>query len=76
MKLLWLIVAGTCIIIAAILLLLGRFDAAFLVAVLVVVSWFLNYRAQVSRQLEEMNQQELNDQEGENFDEENNDSEK
>lgn len=74
MKLLWLIGAGTCILVAAVLLLLGKFDAAFVVAVLGMVSWFLNYRAQVSRQLEE--QYELNDQEGDNDDDENNDSAK
>ena len=74
MKLLWLIAAGTCIVIAAVLLLMGKFDAAFAVAVLGIVSWFLNYRAQVSRQLNEQDQQELNDQEGDNYDDENSDS--
>ena len=74
MKFLWLVAAGTCILIAAVLLLLGKFDAAFVVAVLGMVSWFLNYRAQVSRQLEK--QYELNDQEGDNNDDENNDSAK
>ena len=51
MKLLWLIAAGSCIVIAAVLLLLGQFNAAFVVAVLGLVSWFLNYRAQVSQDL-------------------------
>ena len=73
MKLLWLIAAGTCIVIAAVLLLLGKFDAAFLVAVLGMVSWFLNYRAQISGQLEEQYQREL-DQEGDNDGDENNGS--
>jgi len=72
-KLFWLIAAGTCIVIAAVLMLMGKFDSAFVVAVLGIVSWFLNYRTQVSRQLEEQNQQEL-DQEGDNYDNANSDS--
>ena len=76
MKLFWLIAAGTCIVIAAVLLLMGKLDAAFVVAVLGIVSWFLNYRAQVSRQLDEQDQQEQNDQEGDNYDDENSDSQK
>lgn len=75
MKLLWLIAAGVCIVVAAVFLLLSKFDTAFMVAVLGVVSWFLNYRAQVSRQLNEQDQQELNDQEGDNYEDETQDSE-
>lgn len=74
MKLVWLIAAGTCIVTSAVLMLLGNFDAAFVVAVFGIVSWFLNYRAQVSRQLEEQNQQEF-DQEGDNYDDENSEPE-
>jgi hypothetical protein len=41
----WSIVAGACLFIAAAaVLLLGRMDAAFVVATLGVVAWFLNER--------------------------------
>lgn len=71
MKLLWLIAAGTCIVIAAVFMLLGQFNAAFVVAVLGLVSWFLNYRAQVSGHLETRDQQQRNDQEGDDDENEN-----
>lgn len=58
------IAAGACIVGAAVFLLLGQFNAAFVVAVVGLISWFLNYRAQVSHHLEE--QQRSNDQEGDN----------
>lgn len=69
MKLTWLIAAGCCIVIAAGLLLLNKFNAAFVVAVLGLVSWFLNYRADVSKDLDEQNPPRLNDQEGDDDDE-------
>ena len=52
MKTLWLTLAGCCIVGAAVLIILGHFDGAFVVAVLGMVSWFLNYRAQVKRSLD------------------------
>ena len=57
------IVAGICIVTAAVFLLRGDFNAAFVVAVIGLVSWFLNYRAQVRESLaaEDLRQ---NDQEG------------
>ena len=58
------IAAGACIIGAAVFLLLGQFNAAFVVAVIGLMSWFLNYRAQVSHQIDEREQQRSNDQEG------------
>lgn len=63
MKLFWIIVACACIIVAAFLVLRGRLDAAFVVAALGVVAWFLNYRAQLAEviaaaDLEETNQRE------------------
>lgn len=42
------IVAGICIVTAAVFLLRGDFNAAFVVAVVGLLSWFLNYRTQVS----------------------------
>ena len=52
MKTLWLAIAGCCIVGAAALMLLGHFDGAFVIAVLGMVAWFLNYRLQVKRSLE------------------------
>ena len=52
MKFAWLVIAGCCIIGAAVLMILGNFDGAFVVAVVGMVAWFLNYRAQVKRGLD------------------------
>jgi len=51
-KTLWLALAGCCIAVAAVLMVLGHFDGAFVVAVIGMVAWFLNYRAQVTASLE------------------------
>ena len=40
----WLIAAGVCLFVATVVLLLGRMDAAFVVATLGVVAWFWNER--------------------------------
>ena len=47
MKLLWLFIAGIAILVAAVFLWLRDFDMAFVVAVIGLVAWFLNYRSQV-----------------------------
>jgi hypothetical protein len=47
MKLFWMIVAGVCIITAAVFMLRRDFNTAFVVAALGMVAWFLNYRAQM-----------------------------
>ena len=47
MKLLWLIVAGACIIVAAVFLWRTDFSTAFVVATIGTVAWFLNYRIQM-----------------------------
>lgn len=39
--------AGTCIVIAAIFMWRRDFDTAFVIAVVGVVAWFLNYRIQM-----------------------------
>ena len=51
MKILWLALAGCCIAVAAVLMVLGHFDGAFVAAVVGMVAWFLNYRAQVTSSL-------------------------
>jgi preprotein translocase subunit YajC len=40
-------IAGVCIIVAAALMWKRDFNAAFIVAVIGVVAWFLNYRNQI-----------------------------
>lgn len=51
MTALWLTVAGCCIALAAVLLIRGDFDSAFVVAVIGMIAWFLNYRTQVQKSL-------------------------
>jgi len=50
-KLFWLILAGACVAVAAVFLLRGDFDRAFVVAAVGMVAWFLNYRMQVKAAL-------------------------
>jgi hypothetical protein len=50
-KLFWLMIAGGCVAVAAIFLLRGDFDRAFVVAAVGMVAWFLNYRMQVTAAL-------------------------
>jgi hypothetical protein len=62
-KIFWIIVACVCIIVAVFMVVRGRLDAAFVIAALGVIAWFLNYRAQMSEvvaaaDLEEANQRE------------------
>lgn len=52
MKILWLAIAGICIVGAAALMILGHFDAAFVIAAVGMIAWFLNYRVQVKQSLE------------------------
>lgn len=66
MKWLWMIIAGTCIAVAAFMALLGKFEAAFVIAAVGVVCWFLNYRRQMrdvvaTADLEEANNGEVSD---------------
>lgn len=51
MKLFWLIVAGGCVAVAAVFLLRGDFNRAFVVAAVGMLAWFLNYRMQVKEKL-------------------------
>ncbi|MGI9066400.1 MAG: hypothetical protein ACR2HX_08355 [Pyrinomonadaceae bacterium] len=72
MKLFWMIVSGICIVAAAVLLLRGELNTAFVIAALGIVAWFLNYRIQMkaiitAADLEQSKQEEMND--GEHSDE-------
>lgn len=60
------IASGVCIVAAAVFLLLGNLNAAFVTAVLGLVAWFLNYRAQVQDSLAAEAEDELDDQDGQN----------
>jgi hypothetical protein len=52
------ILAGVCIMVAAFFLLRRNFDVAFVIAVLGLVAWFLNYRAQMKEIIAAANLQE------------------
>ena len=70
MKIFWMILAGICIIVAAVFLLRREFNTAFVVAVLGMVAWFLNYRAQMKEIIVAADLQQVGDSEGgENSDE-------
>lgn len=47
MKLVWMIIAGVAIVLAAVLMWRRDFNSAFVVAAVGSVAWFLNYRAQM-----------------------------
>jgi hypothetical protein len=51
---------------AAVLLLRGDFNAAFVAAAIGLVSWFLNYRTQVRQSLATEDIQDSDDQKGDN----------
>ncbi|CAN5815892.1 hypothetical protein BH18ACI4_BH18ACI4_03720 [soil metagenome] len=51
MKLFWLIVAGGCVGVAAVFLLRGDFNSAFVIAAIGMVAWFLNYRMQAKEKI-------------------------
>ena len=66
------ILCGICVVAAAFFLLRGELNAAFVVATLGIVAWFLNYRIQMkaittAADLEQSNQEEMRD--GEDSDE-------
>jgi len=48
-KLFWMVTAAVCIVIAAALMWRRDFNTAFVIAVVGVVAWFLNYRIQMKR---------------------------
>jgi len=48
-KLFWMTTAAVCIVIAAALMLRRDFNTAFVIAIVGVVAWFLNYRIQMKR---------------------------
>jgi membrane protein implicated in regulation of membrane protease activity len=51
MKNVWLPIAAVCMLAAIVLVIRLNFEAAFVVAALGVVAWFLNYRQQVRTRL-------------------------
>lgn len=67
-KLFWIIVACACIIVAAFMVIRGRLEAAFVIAALGVVAWFLNYRAQMTEVIAAADSEEANQREDSNED--------
>ena len=55
------IVAGVCIVVAAFFLLRGDLNTAFVIAVLGLLAWFLNYRTQMKAVITAADIQESND---------------
>jgi len=53
MKKLWVPIAAVFGLVAIVLFVQLKFEAAFVVAALGAVAWFLNYRAQIKDQLED-----------------------
>jgi hypothetical protein len=47
MKMFWMAIAGLCIAVAAVCMFRGDFSAAFVVAAIGMIAWFLNYRGQM-----------------------------
>jgi uncharacterized membrane protein YedE/YeeE len=47
MKTVWMVLAGLCIAVAAVFMFRGDFSAAFVVAAIGMIAWFLNYRSQM-----------------------------
>lgn len=47
MKLFWIILAGFCILVAAVFLLRRELNVAFVAAAIGLIAWFLNYRIQM-----------------------------
>ena len=62
------ILAGVCIVVAAFFLLRGELNAAFVVAALGILAWFLNYRIQMkaivtAADMEQSKREEIEDEE-------------
>ncbi|HVG33694.1 MAG TPA: hypothetical protein VM911_11455 [Pyrinomonadaceae bacterium] len=53
MERIWTIIAGACLIVAAVLLLQDNMNAAFVVATLGVVAWFLRLRGPLRKALQD-----------------------
>ena len=62
------VAAGICIIVAAVLMAQGALSTAFVVAVLGMCAWALNYRTQVKESLGPLNDQSDSEQEVDNED--------
>ena len=72
MKTLWLAIASVCMLAALILIIQLRFEAAFVVAAVGAVAWFLNYRQQVRARLTERERETKSFDQGRGVDEEHN----
>lgn len=61
------IVAGVCIVVAAVFLLRRDLNTAFVIAALGLVAWFLNYRAQMKAVISAAHQESSNIDEEESY---------
>jgi len=53
MKVIWMVIAGICLVAAAIALWRQQLDAAFVIATIGVLAWFLRYRSDLKESLTE-----------------------
>ena len=53
MKVVWMCIAGICLVAAAIALWRQQLDAAFVIATIGVLAWFLRYRSDLKESLSE-----------------------
>jgi len=72
MKAVWMVIAALCMLAAVILIIQLKFEAAFVVAAVGAVAWFLNYRQQVRARLTEYEREKESFDQGRGVDEENN----
>jgi hypothetical protein len=67
------IVAGVCIVVAALFLVRRDLNTAFVIAALGLVAWFLNYRAQMKEIIAAADQESGNGNEADSCEDENDD---
>jgi len=61
LKLFWMILSGVCILAAALFLLRGDLDTAFVVATIGILAWFLNYRIQLKAIVDAADRQQIDE---------------
>lgn len=66
---LWVVIAAVCVLVAVVLFFRLNFEAAFVVAAIGAVAWFLNYRQQVKRRLGRFDNEDQTNDQGRGIDE-------
>jgi membrane protein implicated in regulation of membrane protease activity len=72
MKKIWVPIAAVCMLAAIVLVIRLNFEAAFVVAAIGTVAWFLNYRQQVKTRLTGLEEQDKSVDQGQGVDEKQN----